>query len=210
MSPYLSAHFTAEQALKETYPKVLRLAFIAAIVMHVLLFMFGPQFKSQPYTLKEKQQFEAVTIPDDFNVPPPPEEEAKPEVPTDIAPSDAADANATMGSTELNVDAPPELPPAPKRAEYFTAFDEPPQVIKQVKPVYPDMARQAELEGVVLLLVGVDEFGNVIEATVLQSVPGLDQAAIDAVYKWKFKPAKQRDIPVPVRISLPIRFTLTG
>jgi protein TonB len=72
------------------------------------------------------------------------------------------------------------------------------------------MARQSETEGVVVLLVGVDEFGNVIEASVAQSVPGLDQAAIDAVMKWKFKPAKQRDVPVPVRISLPIRFTLRG
>jgi protein TonB len=160
--------------------------------------------------LSEKPQFEAVAIPEDFNVPPPPEEAAKPEVPTDIAPSDAASADATISSTELDVDAPPELPPAPKRAEYFTAYDEAPQVIRQVKPVYPDMARQSETEGVVVLLVGVDEFGNVIEASVAQSVPGLDQAAIDAVMKWKFKPAKQRDVPVPVRISVPIRFTLRG
>jgi protein TonB len=201
---------TAEQEFKDRYPKVLRMALIITLVGHLLVFMFGPEFRPEAYRLAEKAQFEAVAIPDNFNVPPPPEEAAKPEIPTDIAPSDAASADETMASTELNVDAPPELPPAPKRAEFFTAYDEPPQVIRQVKPVYPDMARQAELEGVVLLLVGVDEFGNVIEATVLQSVPGLDQAAIDAVYKWKFKPAKQRDIPVPVRISLPIRFTLTG
>jgi protein TonB len=210
MSPYLSVNMTAEQEFKNGYPKALRLAFIVTLVGHLLVFMFGPEFRPSPYRLAEKAQFEAIAIPDNFNVPPPPEEAAKPEVPTDIAPSDAASADETIASTELNVDAPPELPPAPKRAEFFTAFDEPPQVVKQVKPIYPDMARQSELEGVVLLLVGVDEFGNVIEATVLQSVPGLDQAAIDAVYKWKFKPAKQRDIPVPVRISLPIRFTLTG
>lgn len=210
MSPYLSVNMTAEQELKNGYPKALRLALVITIVMHLLVFMFGPEFRPEPYQLREKAQFEAVAIPDNFNVPPPPEEAEKPEVPTDIAPSDEASADETIASTELNVDAPPELPPAPKRAGWFTAYDEPPQVIRQVKPVYPDMARQSELEGVVLLLVGVDEFGNVIEATVLQSVPGLDQAAIDAVYKWKFKPAKQRDIPVRVQISLPIRFTLTG
>jgi len=210
MSPYLSVNMTAEQELKNSYPKALRVALIITLVGHLLVFVFGPEFRPSPYQLREKAQFEAVAIPDNFQVPPPPEEEAKPEIPTDIAPSDDASADETIASTELNVEAPPELPPAPKRAEFFTAFDEAPQVIKQVKPVYPDMARQAELEGVVILLVGVDEFGNVIEATVLQSVPGLDQAAIEAVYKWKFKPAKQRDIPVPVRISLPIRFTLTG
>jgi len=210
MSPYLSANMTAEQQLKNTYPKVLRMALGITLVIHALVFLFGPEFRPAPYQLREKAQFEAVAVPDDFNVPPPPEEEAKPEVPTDIAPSDAASAEETIASTELDVEAPPELPPAPKRAEYFNAYDEPPQVIRQVKPVYPDMARQSETEGVVVLLVGVDEFGNVIEASVIQSVPGLDQAAIDAVMKWKFKPAKQRDVPVPVRISLPIRFTLRG
>jgi len=201
---------TAETDFEGSYYRVLWSIAAVAIIGHMLLFVFGPDMKVQAYRLAEKPKMEAVQIPDNFNVPPPPEEAPKPEVPTDIAPSDAADADATMGSTELNVDAPPELPPGPKRAEFFTAFDEPPQVIKQVKPVYPDMARQAELEGVVLLLVGVDEFGNVIEVTVLQSVAGLDQAAIDAVYKWKFKPAKQRDVPVAVRISLPVRFSLTG
>lgn len=210
MSPYLSANMTAEQALKNNYPKALRLAFVITVVIHLLVFIFGPEFKPAPYQLREKAQFEAVAVPDDFQVPPPPEEAQKPEVPTEIAPSDDASANETIASTELDVDAPPELPPAPTRSGFFAAYDEAPQVVKQVKPLYPDMARQAELEGVVLLLVGVDEFGNVIEATVLQSVPGLDQAAIDAVYKWKFRPAKQRDIPVPVRISIPIRFTLTG
>jgi len=210
MSPYLTVNMTAEQAFKDTYPKVLRLALTVTLVFHLLLFMFGPQMKARPYQLSEKPELEAVEIPDNFNVPPPPEEAAKPEVPTEIAPSDAASADATIASTALDVEAPPELPPAPKRAEFFTAFDEPPQVLKQVRPEYPDMARQAELEGVVLLLVGIDEFGNVIEATVLQSIPGLDDAALEAIYKWKFKPAKQRDVPVPVRISIPIRFTLTG
>jgi TonB family protein len=38
----------------------------------------------------------------------------------------------------------------------------------------------------------------------------LNQAAIEAVMQWKFRPAKQRDVPVPVRIVVPIRFTLTG
>jgi len=210
MSPYLSANMTAEQQFKNAYPQALRLAFVITLVGHLLVFVFGPEFRPAPYQLREKAQFEAVAIPDEFNIPPPPEEAEKPEVPTDIAPSDEASADATISSTELDVEAPPELPPAPKRAEFFTAFDEPPQVIKQVRPTYPDLARQSELEGVVILFVGIDEFGNVIEATVAKSVPGLDEAALEAIYKWKFRPAKQRDVPVPVRISIPIRFTLTG
>ena len=92
----------------------------------------------------------------------------------------------------------------------FGVFDEPPVVIRQVPPVYPDLARQAELEGRVIVRIGIDERGNVVEATILQGIDGLNQAAIEAAYKWKFRPAKQRDVAVPVRIVVPIRFVLKG
>jgi protein TonB len=169
-----------------------------------------PEFKPQPYRLREKPAVEAIDIPDQFEIPPPPKEEVKPQVPTEIAPSDEASEEETIAATTFEVDAPPELPPAPQRPQFFTAFDEPPQVIRQVPPEYPELARQSETEGVVLVQIGVNEFGDVVEATVVQGVPQLNQAAIEAVMKWKFKPAKQRDVPVPVRIVIPIRFTLTG
>lgn len=76
--------------------------------------------------------------------------------------------------------------------------------------LYPDLARQAELEGVVVLKVGIDEFGHVKEALVLESVSGLDEAALDAICKWRFQPARQRDVPVPAWLVVPIRFSLRG
>jgi len=210
MSPYLSVHMTAEQKLKNEYPRIFRIAFLCAIVIHVLAFLFMPQFQPEPYRLRERAEVMAIEIPDQFEIPPPPKEEAKPQVPTEIAPSDEASEEETIQSTVFDVDAPPELPPAPKRAEFFTAFDEPPQVIRQVPPEYPELAEQSELEGVVLVQIGVNEFGDVIEARVIEGIPLLNDAAIEAVMKWKFKPAKQRDIPVPVRIVVPIRFVLRG
>jgi protein TonB len=210
MSPYTAVHMTAEQELKNDYPKIFRLAVLIAIGIHVLAFVITPQWKPKPYQLREKQVLEAINIPDQITIPPPPKEEAKPVVPTEIQPSEDANAEETIASTELDVEAPPELPPPVARAEFFTAFDEPPQIIVQVPPEYPDMARMAELEGVVMVQIGVNEFGDVVEAKVVQGVEGLNQAAIEAVYKWKFKPAKQRDIPVPVRIVVPIRFQLRG
>lgn len=201
---------TAEQELKNAYPKIFRIAVLGAVGVHLLAFVLTPEWSPKPYQLREKQVLEAINIPDQISIPPPPKEEAKPIVPTEIEPSEDADAAETIASTELNVEAPPELPPAPSRAEFFTAFDEPPQVVVQIPPEYPDMARMAELEGVVLVQIGVNEFGDVVEATVVQGIEGLNQAAIEAVYKWKFRPAKQRDIPVPVRIVVPIRFTLRG
>jgi protein TonB len=201
---------TAEQEFKNSYPRIFRMAVIIAIVGHALAFLVMPEWQPRPYQLREKQVLEAINIPDQISIPPPPKEEAKPVVPTEIEPSEDAGAEETIESTELNVEAPPELPPPPKRAEFFTAFDDPPQIIVQVPPEYPEMARMAELEGVVMVQIGVNEFGDVVEATVVQGIDGLNQAAIEAVYKWKFRPAKQRDIPVPVRIVVPIRFTLRG
>ena len=210
MSPYLAVHMTEEQRLKDRYPQAFRTAVLIAIGLHVLAFFIAPPLKIRPYQLREKKVAEAITIPDQFKIPPPPKEEVKQQVVTEIAPSDEASAEETIASTELDVEAPPELPPVVARTEFFVSFDEPPQVITQVPPEYPELARQSELEGVVVVRIGINEFGDVVEAQVIQSVPGLDDAAIEAVYKWKFKPAKQRDVPVPVRIVVPIRFTLTG
>jgi TonB family protein len=201
---------TAEQRLKDSYARMFRNAFLIAIVVHVVAFLTVPELKIRPYRLREKQSIEAIAIPDQFEIPPPPVEEVKKKIVTEIAPSDDAAAEETIATTELDVDAPPELPPAPTRPTFFLSYDDPPELIKQVMPVYPDMAREAEQEGVVQVQIGIDEFGNVVEAKILSSVPGLDQAALDAVYQWKFRPAKQRDIAVPVQIAVPIRFELRG
>ncbi|MBD3368140.1 MAG: TonB family protein [Candidatus Eisenbacteria bacterium] len=210
MSPYLQMHMTAEQRLKDAYPRTFRLAVIVAIVIHALMFLLIPEIQVKPYKLRERQEIVAVEIPDQIKVPPPPKEEAKPQVPTEIEPSEEATAEETIASTELDIEAPPEIPPPPTRTEFFTAYDTPPQVVRQVPPEYPELAKMSELEGVVMVQIGVDEFGNVVEAKVLQGIEGLNDAAIEAVMQWKFTPAKQRDVPVPVRIVVPIRFVLRG
>ncbi len=210
MSPYLLMHMTEEQRLKDAYPKMLRNGLLIALAIHVVAFLVTPELKIQPYQLREKQVAEALAIPDQFEIPPPPVEEVKEQIVTEIAPSDDAAAEETIASTELDVEAPPALPAVQTRTEFFMSYDEPPVVVVQVKPTYPSMARDAEIEGVVMVQLDIDEFGNVVNARVLASVPMLDQAALEAVRQWKFKPAKQRDVPVPVRVAYPIRFSLTG
>lgn len=134
----------------------------------------------------------------------------KPDVVTAMAPSDEAGSDATIPATALDPYAPLSEPASDGRPRFFTVFDRPPVVVREVHPVYPELARQAELEGTVVLKVGIDETGRVKEARVLASVPGLDQAALDAVYQWEFQPAEQRGVPVPVWIVVPIRFSLRG
>jgi TonB family protein len=64
----------------------------------------------------------------------------------------------------------------------------PPKLIKLVKPVYPDEAKKAEIEGVVIVEATTDIYGRVVDTKVLRSIPELDQAAQDAVKQWVYEP----------------------
>ena len=76
--------------------------------------------------------------------------------------------------------------------------------------IYPDIAIIAGIQGTVLVRVFVQADGKVSEATVVDGLDGtgLNEAAIEALKKTKFKPAKQRDVPIGVYISIPVRFSL--
>jgi len=85
-----------------------------------------------------------------------------------------------------------------------------PTLVRRVPPNYPPDARRRGLEGLVLLEAVLDVGGNVESGVkVLQSIPELDRAAIEAVRQWRFQPARSRDgSPVRVILEIPIRFVL--
>ena len=85
---------------------------------------------------------------------------------------------------------------------------EPPKAVKTVNPVYPEIARQGRVEGVVILEVKTDEEGNVVDARVLRSIPVLDQAAIDAVKQWKYEPLVIDGKARKVVFTVTVRFVL--
>ena len=84
----------------------------------------------------------------------------------------------------------------------------PPKLVKEVAPVYPEVARVAVIEGVVILGVKTDEEGRVKDVMVLRSIPLLDQAAIDAVRQWVYEPLVIDGKAVPVVFTVTVRFTL--
>ena len=82
-----------------------------------------------------------------------------------------------------------------------------PTKIRDVKPVYPPIAQSARVTGVVILEVVIDADGNVAEAHVLKSIPLLDEAALDAVKDWKYRPTLLNGTPVPVIMTVAVNFT---
>ncbi len=83
----------------------------------------------------------------------------------------------------------------------------PPVIINRVEPVYTEVARKAAISGLVILEVIIDRAGTVKDAHVLKPLPfGLDQAAIEAVRKWTFRPGSLNGRPVDVIYTLTVNF----
>jgi protein TonB len=87
-------------------------------------------------------------------------------------------------------------------------YDQPPRVIRQVKPVYPQDAFVKKIEGTVLveILIGAD--GRIARARVVRSVPQLDAAALAAVRQWVFAPGLKNGRPVATLAQAPITFRI--
>lgn len=83
-----------------------------------------------------------------------------------------------------------------------------PERLSAVPPTYPPIAQSARIEGDVILeaVIGVD--GRVRDLRVLRSVPLLDEAAIDAVKRWRYTPTRLNGVPVPVIMTVTVRFRL--
>jgi TonB family protein len=82
-----------------------------------------------------------------------------------------------------------------------------PTKIKDIKPVYPAIAQQARVGGVVTIEATIGSDGKVTDAKVVRSIPMLDQAALDAVRQWEYTPTLLNGVPVPVLTTVNITFT---
>jgi TonB family protein len=83
-----------------------------------------------------------------------------------------------------------------------------PVPIHEPPPVYPPDAKAAGVQGSVQLRVTIGADGLVKKAEVRRSVPALDQASLDAVKQWTFKPATKDGQPVDVVTDIEMTFTL--
>ena len=118
----------------------------------------------------------------------------------------------TTGSEESAGDqsivvAPPSDDDLPKFGEYVYV-EELPEAITKTAPIYPDIAREAGVDGTVMVQALVGKDGKVHDVRVVKSYPMLDAAAITAVKQWVFKPALSNNKPVAVWVAIPVKFSL--
>jgi periplasmic protein TonB len=119
------------------------------------------------------------------------------------------EGEGTGGNIKVDIPLEEYLP----QADEFVAVEEMPVVISQPSPVYPPMARKAEIEGSVWVKVLVDKTGNVRDAKIVKpsgANAGFEEAALEAALKSKWKPAIQNKQPVAVWASYEIKFQLRG
>ena len=84
----------------------------------------------------------------------------------------------------------------------------PPRKTYEVPATYPDDARAARVQGVVVLDVTIAKDGTVADAVIKRSIPMLDQAAIDAVRQWRFEPTLLNGAPIEVLVTITVNFSL--
>ena len=197
--------------LKEQYSTVTRIGAMLAFLLGLLSF-YGLQRFEPDVDIENEGQIiiENIEIPEtqQFETPPPP---ARPSIPIESEDEDLAD-DLTIEETDLDSfdawDAPPPPPSGPQFK--FIPYDDPPRPITPIKPVYPDIAQEAGIEGQVLIQCFIDKSGRVKETIVIKGIPntGLNESAVTALRKTRFRPAKQRETPVGVWITIPINFKL--
>ncbi|MEC7746731.1 MAG: TonB family protein [Candidatus Neomarinimicrobiota bacterium] len=197
--------------LKHAYPVNVRLAGLVGITLVIIIFIIFPRFlASMEFEDVDQIIIENIDIPQTQqidNTPPP----ARPSIPVPSDDEDIAD-DLTLDELDFDdfssLDAPPPPPSGPRVV--FIPYDDPPVALSPIRPTNPEIAQEAGIEGVVIVQAFIDKKGRVKETLILKGVPntGLDEAAMEAIRKTRFRPAKQRERAVGVWISIPVNFKL--
>ncbi len=213
-----------EVSLKLKYPLVLRVSLVISLLFIIVMFATIPKSSNVGEAEKEiRIEIETIEIPiieQKIEAAKPP---SRPAIPVEVEDDELLDDVTIEGTTDISSYEAWEAPPPPPAAQdedtgpriRFIPYDEPPEPLGgfaaiQRNIVYPEIAQEAGIEGTVVVQAYVSEFGNVTECVILKGVPntGLDEAAVAAIKKTRFKPAKQRDRNVGVYISIPVIFKL--
>jgi protein TonB len=99
-------------------------------------------------------------------------------------------------------------PPPPPQVVRVGGVIREPRKVKNVPPVYPEFAREARLQGVVILECVISPQGRVEAVKVLRGVPTLDEAAVEAVRQWAYTPTLINGVPTSIVMTVTVNFML--
>ena len=196
---------------------------LAAVVHAVLLFIYWPATEAEEAPEREKQKVYVVQQVR-FQPPPPPQQQEipkpkskkvpipdpTPDEPEPIRLEEEIEPDIDLPDTDIVFDIPEGPPPSEPEGPIHVGGDVvKPEKLNAPQPLYTEIARKARIQGVVIVQAIIDKEGNVTNARVLKGLPmGLDQAAIEAIKKWKFSPATLNGKPVSVYYNLTVNFSL--
>jgi protein TonB len=210
-------NLTANDRFKRSAGQWLYGGIIVATVFHFSLFKFFPELTASDVSFGVNE-FEAIELPPEVDIPPPPEQISRPAVP--VVAAAELEEDITIAPTTFEENPVENLPPPPSDASrlgdqpVFTPFTVRPGVKNRrnaeriVLSHYPRLLKEAGIGGTVEVYVFIDVNGKVQNATVNKSSGNrtLDDAALAAAREITFTPALNRDKTVPVWISIPITF----
>ncbi|MFQ5888437.1 MAG: energy transducer TonB [Gemmatimonadota bacterium] len=209
---------TANERFKRLYSNWSYGALISATIVHFAFIQFFPSMTAADIGVVT-DEIEAIELPPEVKIPPPPEQIARPATPK-VA-TELIDEDITIAPTTFEDNPVENLPPPPPGSN---PEDQPAFIARDVEPrlknrneiqrilqrMYPSMLREAGIGGTVILWVFVDEQGEAAKSQVNKSsgYPALDNAAQQVVAKMVFSPALNRDKPVGVWIQQPVTFSV--
>jgi len=120
------------------------------------------------------------------------------------------DPGATALLAALGSGMRPAIPAAPSLRPPRVSHVMEGNLIRRVQPEYPALARQARIQGTVVLRAVVNREGTIQDLQVISGHPLLVQAAINAVRQWRYRPYFLNDQPVEVETQVMVNFSLSG
>lgn len=183
----------------------------------------APQAAAQPprtgaasvSNMRVRSLIAPATIPNLIQIPNQPEVPQPPELPPGFGvrggTGDSGTPNSVFGSIGDGVNAvalPPPPPPVTRQPRLSRMMEG--NLIYRVQPLYPLLARQARIQGTVLLQAVISREGTIRNLQVLSGHPMLVQSAIDAVRQWRYRPYFLNDQPVEVETQVTVIFVLSG
>lgn len=209
---------TANDRFKEGFGNWFWGSLAVAVVIHFVLFAFWPSLTAEDVAFSA-EELEAIELPPEVEIPPPPEQIARPATP--VISDVTVDEDITIAPTTFEDNPIDNLPPPPTQggadisaAPTFTPYEVAPElknrteVGRALQRYYPPMLRDAGMGGTVNVWFFIDEQGRVKDTRIDKSSghDQLDQAALRVADIMEFSPALNREKRVQVWVSLPITF----